>query len=169
VVFTFKRGSHLRGDPQKVGEALAALEAQHGELTPEMVERAARRKSSVLHDLFEWDDSEAAYKYRLGQAAHLVRCIVVIDAPESPEPFTAYVRVDVPGEDAGESEEPAPKRSSYRSTAVVMSDAELRAQVLGRALSELRAFQRKYRSLSELVDVFEAIERAAAREELISA
>lgn len=172
MVFRFKPGARLKGDAQAVGEALAALEERDGELTPEVVEREARKKSSPLHDLFEWDDSEAAYKYRLGQAAHVIRCVVVIDTPETP-PMTAYVRVDVRPEvedgDLDKDEEPPPARSSYRSTAVVMSDAELRAQVLDRALNELRAFQKKYRNLSELAGVFEAIDKAAALEDLVSA
>lgn len=47
----------------------------------------------------------------------------------------------------------APKKSA------AMSDPVLREQVLARAYSELQAFRRKYEHLTELAQVFEAMDR----------
>jgi hypothetical protein len=166
MVYQWKKGSRLTGDAQAVGQRLEELREQHGELRPEIVEKDARSKGSPLHDLFEWDDSAAALQYRLGQAAHIIRCIVVIDDPVVPEAHTAYVRVEVP-EEAGADEEPA-RRSAYQRTVDVMSDAELREQVIERALHELNAWRQRYRMLDELAEIFRAIDRVNAREKALA-
>jgi hypothetical protein len=41
-------------------------------ITKESVLEQASRKDSVLHDLFEWDDSIAGHNYRLVQATRLI-------------------------------------------------------------------------------------------------
>jgi hypothetical protein len=74
--------SNLRGIGGKrlTKEAEALLDelyAQHGELTEEIVEKAARPKNSPLHDYFEWDDNEAAYQYRLQQARGVIIAVTV--------------------------------------------------------------------------------------------
>lgn len=46
--------------------------ADAGRLTPDEVLKRARPKDSPLHDIFEWNDSEAARKYRLNQARELI-------------------------------------------------------------------------------------------------
>lgn len=165
MVYRWKSGSRLSGDAQAVGRRLEELSTQHGELLPEIVERDARKKGSPLHDLFTWDDSAAALQYRLGQAAHIIRCVIVIDDPAAPEPHTAYVRVEVPN-GVGLDDEERVFRSSYRPTALVMSDAELREQVVARALRDLAALRQKYRDLDELAEVFRAIDRVALREKV---
>lgn len=49
---------------QVVGARLEQLRiAGDGELTPEVVIADARHSASLLHSLFEWDDTEAAHQY----------------------------------------------------------------------------------------------------------
>lgn len=47
--------------------------AAGGKITPEQLVEAARSEGSPLHRYFEWDDKEAADKYRLMQARTLIR------------------------------------------------------------------------------------------------
>lgn len=56
-----------------VRAALEDLARQHnGAVTPQEVVEAARPETSPLHDYFEWNDNEAAQKYRLTQARGLL-------------------------------------------------------------------------------------------------
>jgi hypothetical protein len=73
---------------------LARIQAEHGNLTPEMIVEEARSRTSPLHHLFEWDNRVAGEKYRLGQARVLVRIVreeIGEDDDGAPIYFRAYV------------------------------------------------------------------------------
>jgi hypothetical protein len=53
--------------------ALEALRDADGLLHIGSILEAAADPASPLHDHFEWDDTEAAHRYRLGQARQLIR------------------------------------------------------------------------------------------------
>lgn len=125
---------------------LERLEQFHGRLVPRLIVDAARRPDSPLHDFFEWNDSKAAEKYRLIQASVLVRTVQVTITPPDMEPRTVRAWVS-----------PSPG-GGYFGIAKVLSDAEMRAQLLEQAHTDLLAFQNRYNSLSELDQVFAAIE-----------
>jgi hypothetical protein len=58
-------------DPLKIEvyrNTLNEIEQRHGIISPHDVLREAENLSSPLHDYFEWDDDEAAHKFRLLQA-----------------------------------------------------------------------------------------------------
>ena len=77
LVYRFKSGFRLNGDPQVVGETLEALRVRNGgQLTPEDVVVEAAKRRSVLGQYFEWDDTEAAQQHRLFQAKCLVGSVV---------------------------------------------------------------------------------------------
>jgi hypothetical protein len=84
LVYTWKPGARLGGDPQKVGEALVKLE---GADAPAIVQ-AAKPKSSPLHPyIWAVDDKTAAQEYRCSLARHLMRSIVLVrDTPDGPMP-----------------------------------------------------------------------------------
>lgn len=58
-------------DMNVVKQAIAALE-MNGRITPKGVVKAARLKTSALHEYFEWDDSVAAELHREQQARELI-------------------------------------------------------------------------------------------------
>lgn len=139
---------------QVAGERLEQIRLTHaGKLTPEMVVRDAKPKRSPLHKAFEWDDTKAAASFRLVQAGDLIRAIIVVtdEAPDA-APVRAFVHV--------EDEE-----KHYTSVQCVMSDKELRAQVINRALKEVTDWQRRYEDYKELAGVFVAIGKAKRRKE----
>lgn len=51
---------------------LKTLVELHGKVTPQMVVDSAKSQKSQLHGCFEWDDSQAARKYRLAQATAMI-------------------------------------------------------------------------------------------------
>lgn len=117
-----------------------------GLLRPEDVVQKAEDSESLLHPYFDWDDSEAARKWRLEQARRLIRVAVIIIEPEQTSPVRAYVSL------LGDR----PVGNGYRTTVEVLADAGKRRRLLQQALSDLAVFRRKYALLSELAEVFAA-------------
>lgn len=146
--YMFKKGSQFKTPADVAGKICHQLE-ENGGLTAKRLLDVSRPEEAPLHDEFLWDDTEAAEKYREHQAAHIIRCIVI--APENPkrEPVRAFINVsDNNTMDTGRS---------YRSLNVVLQETTLRDQMLTQALKELRNFEVKYATLTELAHVFDAI------------
>jgi hypothetical protein len=138
-----------------VRKALLAICEKHGGvLQPEEVVACAHNPKSVLHSMFQWDDTEAAREYRLWQARELIR-VSVIMLPETPdEPVRAFVSLmSDRTKDAG----------GYRCMATVLSNRQQREMLLAQALKELQYWQKKYQQLTELAPIFEARDKVARR------
>lgn len=149
-------------DAAILSELQRIAEAHGGMLRPADVVAAAEPDDSPLHDHFEWDDSKAGAAYRLWQARTLIR-VSVTYTPVSPGKQVAH-RVFVsltPDRDID--------GGGYRVVTDVLSDADLRAQMLADAKREMLAWRRKYQTLHELAEVFAAIDRAEVPQDLLAA
>jgi hypothetical protein len=62
-----------------IRERLRALESETGTITPEALVDDARADDSPLHELFEWDNSVAAEKFRLHQARVVLKSVRYIE------------------------------------------------------------------------------------------
>lgn len=128
---------------------LARLEESAGALTPEVVVESAKDKRSPLHSVFEWNNAKAAHQHRLEQARHLIASIEVIyeQAPVVGA-VRAYVNVE-----SGDGRR-------YARTEDALSFSDVRQRVLTRALQEASDWQRRYKQITELSEVFVAIDHA---------
>ena len=172
--FRWARGARHKVSAQAAGEVFSELE-ESGELTPEKVVDVSRPEDAALHKEFEWDDAVAAEKYRGTQASAMIRHIVVEvempsrdsddydqtrihyvdgDCDDEDQPRIELVRAFNPSHD-GEGE-----KGSYESTISILKDDGKRAVLLGQAMSDMRAFRRKYSILSELSEVMDSISTA---------
>jgi hypothetical protein len=145
-----------------VREALIELHKKHGSLTPEIVVEAARPKTSPLHSSFEWNDKVAGEQYRLVQAAFLIRTVKVRREVRAgtESVVRAFVNVrPVVQQAADEDEEDASKKGVYVSIDQVLESEQWTRQMLDSAMRDLRAFRRKYETLSALAPIFRAIEQ----------
>lgn len=151
MVFQWKPLACVKADPQAAGEQMKRLE-ETGHLTPKNLLDANREVGSPLHDDFEWDDNVAAEKYREDQAAYFIRQITVVEERPSKEsvPVRAFVNIKVND------------TRSYLSISRVLSDNELRANLLLKAKADMQVFKMKYESLEELSDVFRAMDEVIA-------
>lgn len=152
MVYKWKEAVSIPVDPQVAGEELEKIRIrQNGRLESEDVVSAARPADSPLHPAFEWNDKKAAEKWRLEQAGHLIRSIVVtLDDTGDREPVRAFVSVK------------RDEDRSYTSVQHALADAELRAQVVAAALAELDAWRKRHAELVELARIFTAIDEARA-------
>lgn len=130
---------------KEVKEALTSLETE-GSLTPQAVVESARSEKSPLHNFFDWDDESAGGKYRLEQARSLIQSYTVEFI--GPDQISKVVRgyVSVQTKDAGRV---------YKRVEVVLSNNELRDQMLENLRSEIRNLQAKYGHLLDFHKVLE--------------
>lgn len=135
---------------KQVESELAAIQEQHeGVLKAEDVVAFARNPESALHGCFDWDDNEAAEKWRLSQARAVIRlCVTVIS--EEAEPVRAFVSLPSDRVNGG----------GYRSTRDVVNDEIRRAELLADAMARLQSTKRKYAHLQALEPVWSAIDAA---------
>lgn len=129
----------FKADPQKVYEEIGDTN-----ISPEEVLNKARNKKSELHKCFIWDDSIAAEKYRLGQARQIIQLLVVKPVEEVHTPVRVYQITS--------------ERNVYQPTRLFMEQPDEYKVLLERAKGELRAIKERYKILSELETIFEAID-----------
>lgn len=141
-------------DQASIREELERIARSHGGLLkPEDVVEEARQPSSPLHSQFTWDNSEAAHHWRLFQARNLIRVVVVYhESPASESRVFVSLTPDRKEEGGG-----------YRLLRTVLSNQQMRAQLLEDALHELQVFEDKYRHLKELARVFKAIKAVSKK------
>jgi len=139
---------------QEVIEELESIrEAAGGILKPEDVVERARDEENVLHSQFTWDDGVAADQYRLWEARQLIRvCVTMV--PNTDTISNVYVSLTSDRKQEG---------GGYRAMCDVLSDSEMREQLLIEAECELNRFTKKYQQLAELKEVFVAVERLQKR------
>jgi hypothetical protein len=66
------KGLSRKVDPESVVQELEKIENIHSKLTPELILETAREPENVLHKLFDWDNSQAAEKWRMHQARLII-------------------------------------------------------------------------------------------------
>lgn len=143
---------HNRNNPEVIAELQRIAEASNGLLVPEVVVEEARPVSSILHKFFCWDDDEAANQYRIWQARQVIRTSIrYIEINGDKRAVRVFVSLTPDrDEDSG----------GYRDIVSVISDKDMRRQLLEDAMSELRTFEGKYSHLKELAEVFAASRKA---------
>ena len=104
---------------QEVIDEIRELENEEGRLTAETVVERARSENSTLHGYFDWDDKEAADKWRLEQAGQLIRRV---------RPYITYERVNV--RSIGYVRDPEAEGPGYRSTAKLRTERERAAEAM---------------------------------------
>jgi hypothetical protein len=148
---------------QQINEELEQIRrANGGLLRPEDVVKFARNKRTALHEEFEWDDAKASAEYRLEQARKVIRVAVeLLPSPHADqEPIRAYVSV------VSDRVQPG---GGYRAIGDVMTDDDLRTELVNEALGEVKRWRRKYERLRELVPIFRAIDKVEAKQEAVPA
>ena len=140
--------------PQEAGQYLSSISQRDGGIKPNVIVEEAREPEALLHSCFEWDNTEAAHKYREDQARAIVRNLVVIHFSEDNqhEPSKTRAFVHVVTHDDSEN-----KNSMYLDIKSVLSDTQMRSDLLEQAKRELVSFKVKFKGISELAEIMDAI------------
>lgn len=142
MTFEWKPGSRFKVDANTAGAVCEQLEAA-GNLSAKSLLDASRPEDAPLHSEFEWNDSIAAEKFREGQARCIIRHLVVRLDAKPDEPVRGFFQIT--------QQEPR-----YTNVNAILTQRDLRTELIQQALEEMAAFQRKYGTLTELAMIFEA-------------
>lgn len=133
----------LTPPPTKPGEQLIqeAMQALGGQATAEDLLDYATPDDSPIHNLFDWNDANAAHRFRLDQARGWIRRVKVVfesteDEQSEGRAFTAVY-----------TEDEAPLRT-YMPTAAVMGTEDLAEQAMQEAYRGLQGWEKRYRYLN---------------------
>lgn len=144
---------------QRYGNFLEGIADKNGSI--QATDLIEFRNSPELSDYFILDKNEAAWKYWEVQAYYLLRSIhVEIRLPDGQITTTrAFYPIQVNVITEKTTSEPKEyKIKVYKKAEDVLSDEEMRLQVLEQALEEFRYMRNKYQNLKELASIFEAID-----------
>lgn len=132
-------------EEKKAMEALVSqiMVENDGHVTPTEVVNRSKPETSPTHVCFEWDDERAGHEYRLIQARHYLRVVVVKDVFEEKEVEVKLAHVP-PAENKGEG--------SYRPiTRIVQSPSDFE-RALSSALADLESARRRVNELKDQAD-----------------
>ena len=140
-------------DPQSIGESMAAAaEAAGGHLREEALHEAAKDPSHAMHQHLEWDDTVAGKLYRFTQIRQIIRLVAVADDESNEAPARAFYSIADKG------------GTSYRTLNDVMTSVHLQEILLAGAERDLKAFEARYRDLTDICDIVrDAREKVAKR------
>ena len=145
IFAAWKSGCRISADAQKVADEILAIGSS---ATTAQILDKARDEQTELHKCFDWNDAEAAEKWRLQQARHIVCNLVIKGKSETPRTeVRVFFKTDAD--------------SGYKPTVLIMQDKDEYRKLLDRALAELNSFRAKYKTLVELDGVFDAIDKVA--------
>lgn len=135
-------GFNYKQDPNEVGKELEKL---GDELTPKNIVNLARNENSVLHEMFEWDDTVAAEQYRKQQANLIIQNlkITVIADDNTERKVKAFVTVK--------------RNTVFEPIEKVVKDVDKYSLLLDKAYKELNGIKIKYKELQEIQDLLSDI------------
>ena len=135
-------GFNYKQDPNEVGKELEKL---GDELTPKNIVNLARNENSILHEMFEWDDTAAAEQYRKQQANLIIQNlkITVIADDNTERKVKAFVTVK--------------RNTVFEPIEKVVKDVDKYSLLLDKAYKELNGIKIKYRELQEIQDLLSDI------------
>lgn len=147
MVYEWNVKGIFKTDANTAGAVCEELSSTVG-LTKKSLVDASRAKDAPLHGEFEWNNRIAAEKYREEQAGKIIRSLVIRTEQTNQEPIRAYFTLDAHINKGG----------TYEHIQTIMATPEKTTSLLELAMNEMKAFQTKYSTLSELAKVFQAMD-----------
>lgn len=145
MVYSWKEGTRYKTDANIAGAVCAEMEAA-GTLTAGNLVEASRPKDAPLHKEFEWNNTKAAEEWRKHQARNIIHSLVLVtEADDKEDGVRAFFKIEA-------------RSGNYESIAAIVRDENKYESLKAAALRELKVFQRKYHTISELGKVFAAID-----------
>ena len=136
-------------DAEVIGVFLEKLSLKHGQmLTSKQVLDAATPGHSPIHKYFEWDNSAAANRYRLDQAAGLLRAIVVIEEGKEFRPWCPAISID--------------GQSTYVTVDFAKTHPYIQDLLLDKALQDIRNWALRFKTEARLEPILKAINQVEA-------
>lgn len=149
----WKPGSQIRADAEAAYSVMDALRKGDGGLSPQTLLDASRPEDTVLHNEFEWDDTIAAEQFRLRQAGHIIRSMIVVHentGENKTEKTPMICRVFFPTHDREDN-----RQGTYESVFVLSKNENTRDRMMRDCMNELTWIRNKYAALKEIAEALE--------------
>jgi hypothetical protein len=146
-----KQENEIESKNDEIKKQLEAIANRPAGLNPRTLLTEAANPLSSLHKYFEWDDTEAALKWREAQAYDLIRRIKVEITTSDQKTLTVRAFWPIKHVEEDGTIDGA-KRGSFMLVSNIMDDKEATRQVIENAKSELTAFQVRYSKLAEIFE-----------------
>lgn len=139
------------------GELERLEKRYNGRLSPHDVVREASNEKNPLHNFFDWNDETASDKWRVHQARLLLNSIKIrVQFEKGFKEYRKYLNVTIEN-GTGKI------KNYYMDSRTVLSDIDLRKQMITKAVKEAEYWQRAYNDYQELEDIFKSIRRTKKR------
>ena len=151
-------------DATKAGQEIDRQMAKHdGALTPRQLWESQKSSRARLHRHFEWNDGEAADKYRDQQARAIIQAVKVVYESDSGDTKQVRAYSSVRRKDNG-------RRRVFVKTVEAMENEVLREEILQQAINGLVSWRKRWAELSDCADAMNAIDRAveALRDQVVT-
>jgi len=133
------------------------VEKENG-LTAENLLEKAKIKDSPLHDLFDWNNTEAGEKWRLHQARVLINEVKIIVGNREMYAFE-NIKISVSNREENSKEDKEEYSRCYKPIVEILSNEDYRRQVIESALENITYWKEKHSDFAELKPIFVSIER----------
>lgn len=148
-------GARWQVPAETAHQVFQRIQRKHGSLTNQHILDEAKSPRSPIHKAFEWDDAKAGNAYRLAQASEMRRALIFRRTSEEDDrERVTRAWVPISRRDDGDAEV---KRMTWMTMEDAMTDPVARAELIDRALAEVRAWQMRYADVKELAGIFAAI------------
>lgn len=142
--YQWSDGSRISGVTAEVAaQELESIRDRNGKVEPEIVVEEATPADAPLHPAFEWNDSKAAHEYRLDQARHICRAIVVIQDEEEAEPVRLMVHIPARDDQKGYYQSTEVAVDNYDEWTLATKELSRQANGLMRTLETMQRLARK--------------------------
>ena len=144
-----------------VERELDKIAGEHGTISPELVVKEARNRNHPLHRFFDWNDKSAGMKYRLEQAADMIRASKYLDVLQNAREVPLGVE-EVPEGEVRRMRAYLPTYEDrvFVPRATVLDDREMREAFVERKIGELRGWCNSVSDVEELRSLWEKILRS---------
>ena len=144
-----RRGTHFTNEQAVEISVFIDKKFPDGFVTTEKVLTVATPKNSPIHKYFEWNDTEAARRYRLKQASDLISCVVYVEGDNEIRKFCAPIVVEV-----NEGTE-----NTYIELDTARRSPTIWKQIVDQAMKEALAWRERYQQYKELKPIVETISK----------
>jgi hypothetical protein len=136
-----------------IATGLRSIYEDRGRLSAEEVVEIATPADHPLHDLFVWDDTEAAHRYRVWQAGQMIRSVkILVSGVQDDELDEFKIREWIPARRVGLG------KGFYLPEEEVRGNPTARKRLLRQMQRDIDAVARRYRHLNEF---WQAVEQLA--------
>lgn len=138
------KGKAFRAEPEKVYKEIQTLGKEY---TPHQILELARNENTELHKCFEWDDAIASELWRLHTARQICCSLsVVVETEERQLVPCRLIQHD-------------DSKEAYAPVVFTVRNEDEYSRLLKQANAELQAFKVRYKSIVELQEIIEDIDK----------